>query len=140
MYKDGGMLPSYFTLQNETLLLPAPQQHPKGSKRSSKMALGLVMTSPSETLIEEAHTIMEDLMRRLKGIHMKCATYLKFTILRCIWYLHRNCECSAKNSKFMLSQDFYNIIIKLGQNQLNTYFQKILPQYQLDWVKIVDFY
>ena len=108
MYKDGGMLPSYFTLQNETLLLPAPQQHPKGSKRSSKMALGLVMTSPSETLIEEAHTIMEDLMRRLKGIHMKCAFIgaIKNGTGQEICY-------------FWKIQKFYTIIMKLlGQNEL----------------------
>ena len=59
--------------QNETLLaLPAPQlHHPKGSsssKRGSKVALGLVMRAPTETLIEGAHTFMEDLMRMLKAL------------------------------------------------------------------------
>ena len=62
--------------QNETLLaLPAPQHHPhplKGSSssksRGSKVALGLVMRAPTETLIEGAHTFMEDLMRMLKAL------------------------------------------------------------------------
>ena len=32
------------------------------------MALGLVMRAPTETLIEGAHTFMEDLMRMLKAL------------------------------------------------------------------------